>query len=120
MTQETALLFHSLVRDNLPVDRLVDSNYTFMNQELAAHYGIEGVLEMNEESLFATRSEVGYRTEVFSRSPLFRRVSPVMRGNGFHGAIGRHPHLLHPMSVNLTRARGTRTAEPAAKTRAPP
>ena len=46
MTQETALLFHSLVRDNLPVDRLVDSNYTFMNQELAAHYGIEESSEM--------------------------------------------------------------------------
>ena len=84
MTQETALLFHSLVRDNLPVDRLVDSNYTFMNQELAAHYGIEGVLgdEMRKVSLRNTqRSGLLAHGSVLAVTSFPGRVSPVMRGN---------------------------------------
>lgn len=84
MTQETALLFHSLVRDNLPVDRLVDSNYTFMNQELAAHYGIEGVIgdEMRKVSLRNTqRSGLLAHGSVLAVTSFPGRVSPVMRGN---------------------------------------
>ena len=41
MQMETALLFDAIVRDNLPIDRLLDADFTFLNQELARHYQID-------------------------------------------------------------------------------
>jgi len=41
--QETALFFESIIRENRSVVDLLDANYTFLNERLARHYGIEGV-----------------------------------------------------------------------------
>ncbi len=37
---ETRLFFNELVRENLPARHLVDSDFTFANERLAAHYGL--------------------------------------------------------------------------------
>lgn len=37
---ETQLFFKALVQENLPVRNLVDSDFTFVNERLARHYGI--------------------------------------------------------------------------------
>ncbi|MDG2220225.1 MAG: DUF1592 domain-containing protein [Rubripirellula sp.] len=44
MMQETKLFFEHLLKNDLPVTRFVDSDFTFLNHRLASHYGIEGVL----------------------------------------------------------------------------
>ena len=43
MKQETELFFSSIVRENRSVLTFIDSDYTFLNEPLAAHYGISGV-----------------------------------------------------------------------------
>jgi mono/diheme cytochrome c family protein len=42
--KETQLFFESIMRENRSVLDLIDANYTFLNERLARHYGIEGVL----------------------------------------------------------------------------
>jgi mono/diheme cytochrome c family protein len=43
MKSETEMFFSSVVRDNSSVLDFLDSNYTYLNQRLAEHYGIPGV-----------------------------------------------------------------------------
>ena len=43
MIQETELLLESMLREDRPITDLLDSDYTFLNQRLATHYGIAGV-----------------------------------------------------------------------------
>ena len=43
MIGETLEFFHSLLREDASVRRLLDADYTYLNEELAKHYGIEGV-----------------------------------------------------------------------------
>ena len=41
MVRETELFFESQVREDRPVQELLRANYTFLNERLARHYGIE-------------------------------------------------------------------------------
>ncbi len=43
MLQEANLFISELIRYDRPVIDLIDANYTFLNEELAKHYGIDGV-----------------------------------------------------------------------------
>ena len=43
MREETSLFFHSLVMENEPIERLIDSNYTFLNAELAEYYKVPDI-----------------------------------------------------------------------------
>ena len=43
MRDETLAYFDYIARENRDVTELIDSNYTFVNETLAKHYGIEGV-----------------------------------------------------------------------------
>jgi mono/diheme cytochrome c family protein len=43
MARETELFFQSQVRDDRPIQELLRANYTFLNERLAQHYGVEGV-----------------------------------------------------------------------------
>jgi hypothetical protein len=40
MERETHAFFAAMIRENLPVTTLVDSKFTFVNDRLAAHYGL--------------------------------------------------------------------------------
>lgn len=84
MKSESALFFSSLVQRNASIDRLLDADYTFVNEELAKHYRIENVsgFEMREVSLRETprRGVLGHGS-ILATTSLPRRTSPVMRGN---------------------------------------
>jgi hypothetical protein len=41
--RETEMLFAAVLRDDRPVHEIVDADYTFVNERLARHYGIDGV-----------------------------------------------------------------------------
>jgi hypothetical protein len=43
MKQELSLFLGDVIRKDRPLTELVDSDYTYVNEELARHYGIEGV-----------------------------------------------------------------------------
>ncbi len=43
MIQESRLFFAHLLQENLPISNFLDSEFTFLNGNLAHHYGIEGV-----------------------------------------------------------------------------
>jgi len=47
MRKETELLFENVLKKNLPPRELLSANYSFINRELAEHYGMPG-LEGNE------------------------------------------------------------------------
>lgn len=84
MQNESAMLFNSLVQKNASIDRLLDADYTFVNEELANHYRIKGVRGsgMREVSLRDTprRGVLGHGS-ILATTSFPRRTSPVMRGN---------------------------------------
>ena len=84
MKAESAMLFNSLVKNNSPLDRLVDADYTFLNQELANHYRMNGVrgVEMRRVSLRNSprRGVLGHGS-ILAVTSFPGRTSPVLRGN---------------------------------------
>jgi hypothetical protein len=84
MRDETEQYFDYVVRENRDVMELVDSNYTFLNERLAKHYGIEGVKgdEMRRVELPADSPRGGVLTQAtflaVTSNP--NRTSPVKRG----------------------------------------
>ncbi len=43
MVEETELFFRSQVQEDRPIPELLDANYTFLNEQLARHYGVENI-----------------------------------------------------------------------------
>ena len=43
MRAETETFFRHVLNNNLPLEEFLDADYSFLNRELAMHYGIEGV-----------------------------------------------------------------------------
>jgi hypothetical protein len=43
MYQETLLFFADLFQQDRPILNIIDADYTFLNEELASHYGIPNV-----------------------------------------------------------------------------
>jgi hypothetical protein len=84
MRDETQKYFDYVVRENRNVMELVDSNYTFVNETLAKHYGMESVKgnEMRRVELPAYSPRGGVLTQAtflaVTSNP--NRTSPVKRG----------------------------------------
>jgi len=81
---ETQLAVANMISENLPVTDLLDSRYTYLNQRLAEHYGIEGVrgsyfrkVELAEDS--PRRGLLGHGS-ILSVTSTASRTSPVVRG----------------------------------------
>lgn len=84
MKAESAMLFNSVVKNNAPLDRLIDADYTFVNEELANHYRMNGVRgsEMRQVSLRNSprRGLLGHGS-ILAVTSFPGRTSPVIRGN---------------------------------------
>jgi hypothetical protein len=84
MREETELYFDHIVKDDRPVAELIDSNYTFLNEKLARHYGVPGVTgeELRLVTLPAGSPRGGVLTQgsslIVTSNP--DRTSPVKRG----------------------------------------
>jgi mono/diheme cytochrome c family protein len=84
MREETELYFKHIVKDDRPVTELIDSNYAYLNEELAKHYGIAGVSgeELRLVTLPAGSPRGGVLTQgsslIVTSNP--DRTSPVKRG----------------------------------------
>jgi hypothetical protein len=82
--REAKLVFASVVNENRSVIDLLDANYTFVNERLAHHYGIEGVtgdyfrrVTLPENS--PRRGLLG-KGSVLTVTSVSNRTSPVIRG----------------------------------------
>jgi hypothetical protein len=80
---ETRSYLQHLVQENLPARNLIDSDFTFLNQRLARHYGVEGVTGQRMRKVtFPARSPRGglmtmasvlkVTTDGFDTSPILR------------------------------------------------
>ena len=84
MRQETQAYFAYVMRDNRPVTELIESNYTFVNEELAKFYEIPDITgkEMRKVTLPAGSPRGGMLTQgsalLVTSNP--DRTSPVKRG----------------------------------------
>ena len=83
MHRETELFFDHLVREDRPVLELLTADYTFVNQRLAEHYGIPGVVgdefRRVEYPNDRRRGILGHGS-ILALTSLANRTSPVNRG----------------------------------------
>ena len=84
MRRETEMLFEHIVREDRSLLELLDSDYTFLNERLAKHYGIEGVEgdEMRRVTCPPDSPRGGVLTQgtVLAVTSNPDRTSPVKRG----------------------------------------
>jgi mono/diheme cytochrome c family protein len=82
MIKETTMFFDSIVREDRSVLDLIDGDYTFVNERLAAHYGIPNVTG----GAFRRVQQPPYRRGLLGQGSILTltsvadRTSPVLRG----------------------------------------
>jgi hypothetical protein len=85
MLEETRCFFSALIRDDLGVRELIDSDFTFLNRRLAQHYGIPGVegLDFRKVTLPAESRRGGLLTQasILKITANGTNTSPVPRGS---------------------------------------
>lgn len=83
MRRETELLLTDILQRDLPATTLLDADYTFLNERLARHYGIEGVTgtDFRRVSLpDGPRRGIFGHGSVLTVTSYPTRTSPVLRG----------------------------------------
>lgn len=84
MPRETQLFFEAVLRDDLPLTNFVQSDWSFLNERLAKHYGIADVVggELRKTPL----PKESHRGGVLTQAAILKvtadgtRTSPVLRG----------------------------------------
>lgn len=117
MKQETMLLFQSMVREDKNLLSLLDADYTYLNERLATHYGIEGVwggymrrVELPADS--PRRGLLGHGSLMTATSAP-DRTSPVIRGAWVvENLLGAHvPNPPPGVETNLESEAGEGSAQ---------
>lgn len=82
METETKSFFLSVLRNNRPISDFLDGNYSFVNERLATHYGIDGVKgpEFQRVALPAARGGILSQASVLLVTSNPTRTSPTKRG----------------------------------------
>jgi hypothetical protein len=82
MGKETRLFFQNLVREDRSVLELLTADYTFVNERLAAHYGIRDVsgTAFRRVPLPAGRRGILGHGSILALTSIADRTSPVLRG----------------------------------------
>lgn len=83
MVRETELFFEHILKEDRSVLEFLDSDWTFLNNELADHYGIKGVVGSDFRKVHLTdRNRGGVLTQasVLTLTSNPTRTSPVKRG----------------------------------------
>jgi mono/diheme cytochrome c family protein len=81
--RETELVIDSQLRENRPVTDLLTTPYTFLNERLARHYGIRGVLGSHFRRVTVdTPERIGLlgQGSILTVTSYATRTSPVLRG----------------------------------------
>lgn len=83
MYQETVRFFDAVLHEDASLLTLLDADYTFLNEDLAKHYGIEGVTGKAMRRVSLTdkrRGGVVTMASVLTLTSYPLRTSPVLRG----------------------------------------
>jgi len=83
MARETSLFFDAVVREDRSIFDFIDADFTFLNERLARHYGIEGVTgpEFRRVQLEGTqRGGLLTQASILTVTSYPTRTSPVLRG----------------------------------------
>jgi hypothetical protein len=83
MRTETKLFFNSLVAEDRSMLDLLTSDYTYLNERLARHYGIKGVVGPEFRRVTypdASRRGILGQGSMLVQTSLANRTSPVLRG----------------------------------------
>ncbi|HYG77441.1 MAG TPA: DUF1592 domain-containing protein [Planctomycetota bacterium] len=84
MREETEHFFRHVMRENLSLLNFIDSNFTFLNERLARHYGISGVqgshLQKVELKPEYRRGGILTQASVLTLNSQPTRSSPIFRG----------------------------------------
>ena len=82
MVRETELFFEAILREDRSILDLLDADFSFVNERLAKHYGIEGVTgqEFRRVKLPPNRGGVLTQASVLTLTSNPTRTSPVKRG----------------------------------------
>jgi hypothetical protein len=85
MYEESIRFFTYLFQQDRPVAELLDADYTFLNESLAKHYGIPGVVgpewrRVDGVKQYARGGILGLATTLAKQSGA-SRTSPILRGN---------------------------------------
>src|SRR5687767_4017958 len=82
--RETEMLFGAIVREDRPIVELLDSNYTFVDERLARHYGMKNIRgshfrRVTLDPASPRRGLLGHGS-MLTVTSVATRTSPVMRG----------------------------------------
>ena len=83
MRTETRMFFDYILRENRPISDFLDANYSFLNEQLAKFYGIEGVTGPDFRRVELTPGQRGgvlSQASVLTVSSYPSRTSVVLRG----------------------------------------
>ncbi len=101
MKTESRLFFDHILRDNRPLSEFLDARYTFLNERLAKHYGIEGVTGPEFRKVELTTAQRGgilSHASVLTVSSYPTRTSVVIRGKYIlQNILGDPPRRRRPM-----------------------
>ncbi len=108
MLQETKLFLTDVMREDKSVLRLLDADFTFVNNRLAEHYGIAGVhgSYFRKISLAADSPRRGLlgQASILTLTSVATRTSPVIRGRWVLENLLGAPPPNPPPNVNTTLA----------------
>ncbi len=83
MRTETSMFFQHVLSENRPISEFIDAKYTFLNEDLAKFYGIDGVKGPDFRRVELTTDERGgvlTHGSVLAVSSYPSRTSPTIRG----------------------------------------
>jgi hypothetical protein len=106
LKRETETYFDHLIKENRPITELLQSDYTFLNQQLAKFYGIQGVTgdQLQKVSLAGTpRGGILTHASLLTITSNPTRTSPVKRGKFLLETILGTPPPPAPEGVPLLR-----------------
>jgi hypothetical protein len=100
--RETELLFAHVLREGRPVHELIDAQYTFVNERLARHYGIDGVYGARFRKVDVTdpnRYGIFGHGSLLALTSVSSRTSPIIRGKFIQTEFWNNPPPLPPADV---------------------
>jgi mono/diheme cytochrome c family protein len=117
MRTEVEMLFDSIVHEDRPINELLTADYTFVNERLAAHYGIPNIYGSQFRRI-TLGPDMDIRRGLLGKGAILTttskpdRTSPVTRGkwimtNLFGMSPPDPPPNVPPLPARATDARGT-------------
>jgi len=103
MIRESLLFFEAIVREDHSIPDLLDADFTFVNEELAKHYGIAGVTgkEFVRVKAPAERGGVLTHASLLTLASNATRTSPVKRGKFVLEQLLNSPPPPPPPELNI-------------------